>query len=238
MGLHKSTTSNLVFSSGSRLYVRAPRPRGDGSSSPARAASAYRPAAALRTILIFLPLAVLACQRDAPAPGERPAGSSASAGAAGPSSGCSGLAEHWRQVWTSETPPGLERRRTHAITRVVAMWGDACAAIAKEPAQDLQPALDELRAVRTFAAIEEAARSNGTPTKRQLARSIQDAAARTKSAYAVAPAGVDECEEAIASAAFCGDEVDKAAVKSAAGGKDDGACAALSVLLTKKCAQQ
>ena len=154
----------------------------------------------LRAILIFLPLAVLACQRDAPAPGERSTGPSASVGAAGPSAGCSGLAEHWRQVWTSETPPGLERRRGHAITRVVAAWGDACAAINKEPAQDLQPALEELQAVRTFAAIDEAARSSGTPTKRLLAKSIQDAVTRTKSAYAVAPApaGVDECEEAIA----------------------------------------
>jgi hypothetical protein len=194
--------------------------------------------AILRAILIVLPLAVLACKRDAPAPGEPPAGSSASPGAAGPSAGCSGLAEHWQKVWTSETPPGLERRRAHAVTRAVAMWGDACASITKEPAQDLQPALEELRAARSFAAIEEAARAGGTPTKRLLAKSVMDAAARTKSAYAVAPAGVDECEEAIASAAFCGDDVDKAAVKSAAGGKDDGACAALSVLLAKKCAQQ
>jgi hypothetical protein len=117
------------------------------------------------------------------------------------------------------------------------MWGDACVSIAKEPSADLQPALEELRSVRTFAAIEEAARSSGTPTKRLLARSVQDAAARTKSAYAVAPAGVDECDEAIANAAFCGNDVDKAAVKSAAGSNDDGACAALSVLLAKKCAQ-
>jgi len=221
MGLHESTTGNLAFLSGIRLF----------------AASADK-SALLGAILIFLPLSVLACQREAPTPGDPPAGSAASAGAAGPSAGCSGLAEHWRQVWTSETPPGLERRRAHAITRVVAMWGDACASIAKEPAQDLQPALEELRAVRTFAAIEGAAKSGGTPTKRLLAKSLEDAAARTKSAYAVAPAGVDECEEAIASAAFCGDDVDKAAVKSAAGGKDEGACAALSVLLAKKCAQQ
>jgi hypothetical protein len=184
---------------------------------------------------MFLPLMVVACQRDAPAPGEPAAGSSASAG---PSSGCSGLAEHWRKVWTTETPPGLERRRSHAITRVVAMWGDACASIAKEPPQALQPALDDLRAAGSFAAIDEAARASGTPTKRLLAKSVQEAAARTKSAYAVAPAGVDECEEAIAKAAFCGDDVDKAAVKSAAGGNNDGACAALSVLLEKKCAQQ
>lgn len=60
----------------------------------------------------------------------------------------------------------------------------------------------------------------------------------TKSAYAIAASGVDECEEAIASAAFCGDDVDKASVKSAASGKNDGACAALSALLAKKCAQQ
>jgi hypothetical protein len=190
-------------------------------------------ATTLRAILIFLTLMVLACKGDAP--GEPPAGSSASAG---PSSGCSGLAEHWKKVWTSETPPGLEPRRPHAIPRVVAMWGDACASIAREPPQDLQPALDELRAASTFAAIEEAARASGTPTKRLLAKSVQEAAARTKSAYAVAPSGVDECEEAIAKAAFCGDDVDKAAVKSAAGGKNDGACAALSVLLEKKCAQQ
>lgn len=206
-------------------------------SSTARAARADHSAAALRAILIVLPLAVLACKGDAPAPGEARPGSSASAGASGASAGCSGLAEHWRQVWTSETPAGLERRRGYAATRAVAMWGDSCAAVAKEPPQDLQAALDELRAARTFAAIEEAARSGGSPAKQQLAKSIQDAAARTKSAYAVGPAGVDECEEAIASAAFCGDEVDKAAVKSAAGGKNDGACAALSVLLAKKCAQ-
>jgi hypothetical protein len=193
------------------------------------------PATTLCAILIVLPL--VACQRDAPAPGEPLPGPSASAGAAGPSSGCPGLAEHWRQVWTSETPPGLERRRAHAITRVVEVWGDACASIAKEPAQDLQPALEALRAARTFAAIGELAKSSGTPTKQTLAKSIEDAAARTKSAYAVAPAGVDDCEEAIANAAFCGDDVDKAAVKSAAGSKDEGACVALSVLVAKKCAR-
>ena len=215
MGLPELTTSRRVSSRGSTGRRSTP----------------------IRAILIVLPLAALACERGAPAPGEPPPGPSASAGAAGPSAGCSGLAEHWRQVWTSETPPGLERRRGHASTRALAMWGDACAAIAKEPSQDLQPALEELRAVRTFAAIEEAARSGGTPTKRLLVKSVQDAAARTKSAYAVGPAGIDECEEAIAYAAFCGDDVDKASVKSAAGGKNDGACVALTVLLAKKCGQ-
>ena len=184
-------------------------------------------------VIMLLPLAVLACKGDAP--GGPAAGSSAGVSAAGP--GCPGLADHWRQVWKSEAPPGLERRRSQAASHAVAMWGDACASIAKEPAQDLQPALADLKAARTFAAIEEAARSGGSPTKQQLAKSLVDAAARTKSADAIAPSGVDECEEAIASAAFCGDDVDKASVKSAAAGKNDGACAALSVLLAKKCAR-
>ena len=94
----------------------------------------------------------------------------------------------------------------------------------------------EIRAVRTFAGVEDTARSGGTTTKRLLAASARDAVLRTRSAYAAAPPGVDECEEALANAAFCGDDVDKAAAKSAASGKDDGACAALSVLLAKKCA--
>jgi len=124
------------------------------------------------------------------------------------------------------------------ITRVAAAWADACASVAKEPAADLARALDELRAVKTFAAIEGSPKAGGSAAKQALVKSAQESVARTKSAFAIPASGVDECEEAIASAAFCGDDVDKASVKSAASGKNDGACAALSVLLTKKCAQQ
>lgn len=190
----------------------------------------------IRTVLI-LSFALLSCSRDAPLPGEAPAASSATASAAEPALGCPGLAAHWREVWMAETPQGMERRRAHVMTRVLESWAAACGAIAKEPAQDLAPALEELRAIRTFAGIEGMARDGGTTTRRLLARSVQDAVARSKSAYAVASTGVDECDEAIASAAFCGDDVDRAAVKAAAGDNDDGACTALSVLLAKKCAQ-
>jgi hypothetical protein len=191
----------------------------------------------IRTVLILLLLAALSCGCDAPASKGHVAGSS-SAGAAGTAAGCPGLGEHWREVWTAEAAPGLERRRTYVITRVTAMWANACASVAKEPAEDLSPVLTELRAVRNFAGIEGLSQSGGTATKQKLVKSAQEAVIRTKSAYAVAASGVDDCEEAIASAAFCGDDVDKASVKSAASGKDEGACVALSALLAKKCAQQ
>ena len=189
----------------------------------------------IRAFLIVLSLAALSCDRDAPSAGGGPAGS-ASAAAVG--SACTSLAEHWREVWTAEAPPGLDRRRMFVITRVAAAWADACASVAKEPAPDLARALDDLRAVKTFAAIEGSPKSGGSAAKQALVKSAQESVARTKSAFVIPPSGVDECEEAIAGAAFCGDDVDKASVKSAAKDKNDGACAALSVLLTKKCAQQ
>jgi hypothetical protein len=189
----------------------------------------------IRALLMLMSLAVLSCQRDAPAPADPPAPSLAAAGTAALPLGCPGLAEHWREVWAAETPPGLESRRAFAVTRVVAMWGEACGSVAKEPSHDLQPALEELRAARTFTGIEDMARAGGTTTKRLLAASAQDAVLRTRSAYVIAPTGVAECEEALVNAAFCGDDVDKAATKAAAKGKDDGACTALSVLVAKKC---
>jgi hypothetical protein len=182
----------------------------------------------IRAVLLLSAFTILSCRPDAPPP-------PATAGDAGSALDCPGLAEHWRVVWATETPQGKERRRAYVMTRVLAMWGEACSSVAKEPAQDLAPALEELRAARTFAGIEDIARSGGTTTKRLLAASAQSAVTRTRSAYDAAPTGGDECEEAISGAAFCGDDVDKAAVKSAAAGKEDGACAALSVLLTKKC---
>lgn len=188
------------------------------------------------TRFVLLPLAILSWGCDTPASSGNSAASSSAASASAPA--CPGLSEHWRDVWTAESPPSLDRRRAHVITRVNAMWAGACASLAKEPAQDLAPVLAELKAARTFAGIEGLSPSGGTASKQKLVQCAQDALVRTKSAYAIAASGVDECEEAIASAAFCGDDVDKASVKSAASGKNDGACAALSALLAKKCAQQ
>src|SRR5262245_47350752 len=96
-----------------------------------------------RAALILLSLPLLSCRPDAP--GEASASASATAGASGRARGCADLAEHWREVWAAETPSGLMRRRAYVVTRVVTMWGAACGSIAKEPAQDLPPVIEELR---------------------------------------------------------------------------------------------
>lgn len=71
-----------------------------------------------------------------------------------------------------------------------------------------------------------------------LIKAAQGAVEKTELAFAAPPSGATDCEDALVAAAFCGDEVDKASVRSAAKSKDEGACAALDVLLAKKCAQQ
>jgi hypothetical protein len=182
-------------------------------------------------------LAVLACGCDAPASSRGAAASSTAAGAASAPSGCAGLAAHWRDVWAAAGRPGLERRASHAADRAAAAWSRACAEVAAAPPSAAD--MDVIRGIKSFAALKamDAASSKGSLAP--LVKAAQSAAITTEQAFdAAPPSGVVECEDALVDAAFCGDDVDRASVKSAAKGKDDGACTALGVLLAKKCAQQ
>jgi hypothetical protein len=96
-----------------------------------------------------------------------------------------------------------------------------------------------MRGLKSFAALKGADTASSKGSMAALVKVAQSSAMKTEQAFDAAPAsGVVECEDAIVDAAFCGDDVDKASVKSAAKGKDEGACTALGVLLAKKCAQQ
>ena len=179
-------------------------------------------------------LAVLACGCDAPAPAQGGAASSATASAR---SGCAGLAAHWREVWAAEGRPGLERRARHAADAASASWTRACAEVATAPPSPAD--LDAMRGIKSFTALEAADTASNTGSRTALIKAARGAAIKTKLAFdAAPPSGVVECEDALVDAAFCGDDVDKASVRSAAKGKDEGACTALGVLLAKKCAQQ
>jgi hypothetical protein len=170
-------------------------------------------------------LAVLACGCDsrAPAPG---AGASSSTAAAA-SRDCAGLGAHWREVWTGEGRPGLERRARRAGELAAAAWARGCAEVAATPPSAAD--LERMQAIKSFAALEAMDATASKGALAALLRTAQDSALKTKRAFAAAPSsGVVE---------FCGDDVDRASVKSAAKGKDDGACAALQVLLAKKCAR-
>jgi hypothetical protein len=102
------------------------------------------------------------------------------------------------------------------------------------PAADLEV----MQGIKSFAALKAMDTAASKGALAVLLKTAQGSALKTELAFAAAPSsGVVECEDALVGAAFCGDEVDKAAVKSAAKGKDDGVCAALEVLLAKKCAQ-
>lgn len=177
-------------------------------------------------------LAVFSCGCDAPSQGA----SSTTASTAMASQDCGGLAAHWRDVWASEGRPGMERRAHRAADFTVTAWTRGCAESAAAPpsAADIKILLG----IQRFAALKamDAGASKGALA--MLLRTVQGAALKTELAFAAAPSsGVVECEDALVDAEFCGDDVDKASVKAAAKEKNDGACAALEVLLAKKCAQ-
>jgi hypothetical protein len=179
-------------------------------------------------------LAVLSCGCDASPQGA--GASSTTAGAAAASSSCAGLAAHWRDVWTAEGRPGLERRTHRATELAVTAWTRACAEVAAVPPSAAD--IETMRGIKRFADLKamDAAASKGTLAV--LLKAVQSAALETDLAFTAAPSsGVVECEEALVDAELCGDDVDKASVKAAAKEKNDGACAALEVLLAKKCAQ-
>jgi hypothetical protein len=181
-------------------------------------------------------LAVLSCGRDAPAPAQGTVASSTTAGAAVAPHDCAGLGAHWREVWATEGRPGLERRARRAAELAVTAWTRGCAEVAAAPPKAAD--IEVIQRIKSFASLKamDAAASKGALAV--LLKTAQGSALKTELAFGAAPSsGVVECEDALVDAAFCGDEVDKAAVKSAAKGKDDGACAALGVLLAKKCAQ-
>jgi hypothetical protein len=178
-------------------------------------------------------LAVLSCGCDTPPQGA--GASSTTAGAAAAPQGCAGLAAHWRKVWEGEGRPGLERRAQRAAERAVAAWSRGCAEVAAAPPSPAD--IERMQGIKSFAALKamDAGASKGALAV--LLKVMQDAAVKTELAFAAAPSsGVVECEDALADAAFCGDDVDRASVKAAAKEKNDGACAALEVLLAKKCA--
>lgn len=182
-------------------------------------------------------LAVLSCGCDAPAPASGVAASSTTAGAASAPSGCASLTAHWRDVWAAEARPGLERRSSRAGEAAAAAWTRACAEVAAAPPSAAD--VEVMKGIKSFAALKamDAASSKGALAA--LLKAAQSSASKTELALGATPAsGVIECEDALVDAAFCGDDVDKASVKAAAKGKDDGACTALGVLLAKKCAQQ
>lgn len=187
----------------------------------------------MKALFIVPILAVLASGCDAPSKGAGASG--ATTGAPAPPT-CAGLAEHWRTVWTAEPRPGMEMRARRAAELSVAAWARACAeaGVSSPPPADIE----HIRGIRSLADL----KAMDAASKGALAgplKAAQGSVLKTEAAFAAAPAsGVAECEYALADAAFCGDDVDRAAIKSAATGKDEGACTALGVLLTKKCAQQ
>lgn len=182
-------------------------------------------------------LAVLACGCDAPTSAQGVAGSSTTAGGTSAPSGCTGLAAHWREVWAAEGRPGLERRALRAADAAIASWMRACAEATTAPPSAAD--IEVMRGVKSFAALKAVDTASSKGSLAALVKAAQSAATRTELAFDAAPSsGVVECEDAFVDAAFCGDDVDKASVKAAAKGKDEGACTALGVLLAKKCAQQ
>ncbi len=177
-------------------------------------------------------LAVLSCGCDAPSQGA----SSTTASAATAARDCAGLADHWRVVWASEGRPGMERRAHRAADLAVTAWTRGCIEVKAAPPSAAD--IEIMRGIKGFAALKamDAGASKGALAV--LLKAMQGAALKTELAFAAAPSsGVVECEDALVDAELCGDEVDKASVKAAAKEKNDGACAALEVLLAKKCAQ-
>lgn len=180
-------------------------------------------------------LAVLAGGCEAPTSGQGVAPSSTTAGPASAQNGCAGLAAHWREVWAAEGRPGLERRTRRAADAAAASWTRACSAAAPPSAADIEV----MRGIKSFAALKGMSTASSQGALATLIEAAQSAATKTELAFDAAPSsGVVECEDALVDAAFCGDDVDRASVKSAAKGKDEGSCTALGVLLAKKCAQQ
>ena len=115
-------------------------------------------------------------------------------------------------------------------------WTRGCSEVAAVPPSAVD--IETLQGIKRFADLKamDAAASKGTLAV--LLKAVQGAALKTELAFAAAPSsGVVECEDALVDAEFCGDPVDKASVKAAAKEKNDGACAALEVLLAKKCLQ-
>lgn len=128
----------------------------------------------------------------------------------------------------------MDRRARRATDLASAAWTRACAEVAASPPSSAD--LEALRGIKSFTALKamDAGAKGGAAAA--LIKAAQGSAEKTRLAFEAAPAsGVTECEDAIADASFCGDDVDKASVRSAAKGKDDSACAALQVLLAKKC---
>jgi hypothetical protein len=188
----------------------------------------------MKSIVLFL--AVLSCGCDAPAPAQGAGASSSTAGAAAAPRDCAGLAAHWREVWVSEGRPGLERRARRAAELTVAAWTRGCAEVAAAPPSAVD--IESMRGIKSFAALKAMDTTASKGALAALLETAQGSALKTERAFAAAPSsGVVECEDALVDAEFCGDDVDRASVKAAAKGNDDGACAALQALLAKKCAQ-
>jgi hypothetical protein len=182
-------------------------------------------------------VAALACGCDAPTPTQGVAASSTTAGAASGTNGCAGLTAHWRDVWAAEGRPGLERRARHAADVAADSWTRACTEVNTAPPSAAD--IEVMRGIKSFAVLKAADTAPGKGSLAALLKAAQSSAIKTELAFDAAPSsGVVECEDALVDAAFCGDDVDKASVKAAAKGKDDGACTALGALLAKKCAQQ
>lgn len=177
-------------------------------------------------------VAVLSCGCDAPS-----GVTGASSTTASTSRDCAGLSAHWREVWTGERRPGLERRAQHASDLAATSWTRACTAVASAPLSAVD--IESVRGIKSFAALKAMDAAGNKGALAALLKIMQGAAVKTEVAFAAVPAsGIVECEDAIVDAEFCGDDVDRASVKAAAKEKNDGACAALEVLLVKKCAQQ
>lgn len=202
---------------------------------PSQAGSRGVGSRAVKVMSLLPLLAVLSCGCDAPAPAQGAGASSATAFAAA-THDCAGLGAHWREVWAIEGRPGLERRSRRGAELAVDAFTRGCAEVAATPPSAAD--LEVMQGIKSFAALKAMDPATSKGALAVLLKTAQGSARKTELAFAAAPSsGVDECEDALVDATFCGDEVDKAAVRSAAKGKDDGACAALGVLLAKKCAQ-
>lgn len=178
-------------------------------------------------------LAVLSSGCDAP---PRAVGAASTTAGAAAQQDCPGLAAHWRKVWEGEGRPGLERRARRAAEHAVTAWTRGCTEVAATPPSPAD--IERMQGIKSFAVLKAVDTAASKDALAVLLKTAQDSAVKTELAFDAAPAsGVVECEDALADAAFCGDDVDKASVKAAAKEKNDGACAALEVLLAKKCAQ-
>lgn len=186
----------------------------------------------MKPLLLLLLVSLLAADLTA-CDAQTPARKSTASSETAVSANCIGLEAHWRRVWAAEERPGFERRGRQGADLAIAVWKRRCAEVTAQSLSALE--LEQIRAVRSWAALKviDATTKGGVSV---LIKTAKDSAEKTEAALRAAPAsGVVECEDAIVAAAFCGDAVDRAAVRSAAKGKDDGACAALGVLLSKKC---